>query len=188
MLVMVGAVAACGRRVRDENTAPPPPAPVAPSAPAPIALPASAKPPSVAAAPTPIPIAPPQPAPAPEPAPMPEEPPSVTEPSYAADALTEGSRRCAFSEGGNAYNRRCRITQLPGGALQIVARGTSLNPQQGFTLTATGAAPRYAVQGTLTAFGACTGPFSGTMILEGPDRGRSYVINWGQGCQIRIPL
>jgi hypothetical protein len=190
MMVMVAAVAACARRVHDENTAPAAPTPT----PTPALPAASAKPPTVVAAPTPVAVEPTPPAPAAAPEPTPEEPPpapeppGVPEPSYAADALTEGSHRCAFSEAGSAYNRRCRVTQLPGGALQVVARGTSLNPQQGFTLTATGAAPRYAVQGSLTAFGACTGPFSGTMILQGTDRSRSYEVNWGQGCQITIQL
>lgn len=180
LLVLAG----CSRRTHEENNPPPPPpalvapAPVAPApiAPAPVA---------------PAPVAPAQPAATADaavaaPTAPAVEPPSVPEPSYAADALTEGSHRCAFSEAGNSYSRRCQVTRMPDGSLEIVARGTSLNPQQGFTLNASGAAPRYAVRGELTAFGACTGRVTGTMILEGPDSRPHYEVNWGQGCQITI--
>lgn len=100
--------------------------------------------------------------------------------------LVAGRHRCAFTEAGSDYARRCQVTALPDGGLQVTAAGTSLNPQNGFTLTATGAPPRYQARGSLNAFGACTGAFEGTLALAGSDSRPFYEIRWGRGCRITI--
>ncbi len=109
-----------------------------------------------------------------------------TDPGQAPEPLTAGRHRCSFEEGGHDYDRRCEVTVQPDGSLVVEARGTRLNREQGFRLTATGAPPRYRAQGTLTAFAACTGAFTGELVQEGGGRRTTYVIRWGSGCVITI--
>ena len=77
---------------------------------------------------------------------------------------------------------------MPDGSMEIVARGTRLNRDNGFTLNARGTAPAYEVRGTLTAFAGCSGPVTGTLRLEGSHSHTYYQVRWGQGCQITIQL
>ncbi|MFO0626288.1 MAG: hypothetical protein U0325_11795 [Polyangiales bacterium] len=147
------------------------PAPVQPAAPAP-----APAPPAAPAAQAVVDAG----APATEPATEPAHPP--------VDALSEGRHRCAFTEAGTDYPRRCEVNPMPDGSLEIVARGTRLNPENGFTLNARGAAPSYEVRGTLTAFAGCSGPVTGSLRLEGSDSRPYYQVRWGAGCQITIQL
>ena len=104
------------------------------------------------------------------------------------DALSVGRHRCSFTEAGSDYARSCQVVALPDGSLQITARGTRLNPGAGFTLTATGHAPRYDATGSLTAFGACSGPVAGALSLQGSHASPHYEVTWGAGCKITIQI
>lgn len=174
---------ACERRTRRDDTPPPPPPPSTPTplAPTPIA------PTPIA----PVPVAPAPVAPAPEPAAAPEvaDAGSAAAPTPEAppfDALSVGRHRCSFTEAGADYARRCEVNAMPDGSLEVLARGSRLNPGNSFTLNARGAAPVYQVRGQLTAFGACSGSVEGTLRLEGSDSHPYYEVRWGQGCKITI--
>ncbi|MEZ4394200.1 MAG: hypothetical protein R3A48_24270 [Polyangiales bacterium] len=172
---------ACERRGPRDDTPPPPPpsstpTPVAPTpvAPAPVA---------------PAPVAPAPVAPAPTAAPEVVDAGSAAAPTPEAppfDALSVGRHRCSFTEAGSDYSRRCEVNAMPDGSLEVIARGTRLNPGNGFTLNARGAAPVYQVRGELTAFAGCSGRFEGALRLEGSDSRPYYEVRWGQGCKITI--
>ncbi|MBI5515553.1 MAG: hypothetical protein HY909_17365 [Deltaproteobacteria bacterium] len=145
--------------------------------------------------PAPAPPAPPQLVPMPAIPPAPSSTPEAPTDAAAAAAepdpqapepLTAGRHRCSFTEAGSDYNRRCEVTLQADGSLRVSASGTALNPGQGFTITATGSAPRYSATGTLNAFGSCTGAFRGTLELGGSDSHPFYAIEWGSGCKITI--
>ncbi len=172
-------VFACERRT-SRNDEPPPAAP-APVAPAPVA------PAPVAPAPV-APVAPPETPPPPAPVAPPETPPETPPEAPPVDALSVGRHRCSFTEAGSDYARSCQVVALPDGSLQITARGTRLNPGAAFSLTATGHAPRYDATGSLTAFGACTGPVTGALSLQGSHASPHYEVTWGAGCKITIQI
>lgn len=151
------------------------------AAPAPAVAPPSLPPPPVVPAPAPTPPTPP-PAPVAQPEPADASAPDPNAP----EPITAGRHRCSFTEAGSDYQRRCTVTLRPDGSFQVTAPGTSLNPTQGFSFVATGAPPRYNVQGTLTAFTQCTGPFTAVANLDGGDSRPYYTIAWGNGCGIRL--
>lgn len=121
------------------------------------------------------------------PRPTPAEPPPTT---ASADTpqptLTEGRHRCSFTEAGSQYNRQCTVVRRPDGSFLVSAVGTSLNPDQGFELVATGSAPAYQVSGSLRAFEACDGPFTSVTALEKRGDESFFVIRWGGRCSIRL--
>lgn len=139
--------------------------------------------PPTAAAPQPPPSsAPPAPAPAADAGasdvPLVQPPPG----------LAAGSYRCSFTEDGHDYDRECTVTDTGGGGFRVAARGTRLNPGQGFTFEASGAAPVYGARGSLTAFAGCNGAFSGALTRDGTSEPPVYKIRWGNGCAITLRL
>lgn len=147
---------------------------------------AEATPPPAAAEHTSVPPVqpmPPQQPPAADPTPTGAGDPGGTPP------LAEGTHRCSFTESGSEYNRQCTVVRLPDGALRVTASGTRLNPGQGFHFTALGSPPGYQIiNGTLSAFEACDGPFGGVMTLEQSSRGPFYRLRWAPSCAIEIHL
>lgn len=139
----------------------------------------------VYADPQPMPTAnPPPPGSTPMPQLMTNPPPP--QPVTAANTgprLRPGRHRCSFVEDGSRYARQCVITAQRDQSLRVVAAGTRLNPTNGFTLTLTGSAPSYHVEGTLTAFARCTGNVTATAVYT--TRGSTYVARWGT-CEIAI--
>ncbi len=112
-------------------------------------------------------------------------PPPPGPPPVAGPPIRPGRRACSFVENGNRYDRQCTVTRQPDASWRVVAAGTRLNPNNAFTITLTGATSPYHVEGSLTAFGACSGVVTGTLALEGTGRTRAFRVRWGQ-CEIAI--
>lgn len=149
---------------------------------------AQATPPPAAAEHTSVQMPPVQPV-TPQPAPTADPAPSGAGDPGSAPPLAEGPHRCSFTESGSEYNRQCTVVRLSDDALRVTAPGTRLNPGQGFHFTALGSPPGYQIiNGTLSAFEACEGPFGGVTTLEQSSRGPFYQIRWTPSCAIKIYL
>jgi hypothetical protein len=140
--------------------------------------------------PTVNPPPPPMPQPTVNPPPPPQlmvNPPPPREPGRGRPAIGPGRRRCAFVEAGHRYDRTCTVTRQPDGSLRVVAPGTRLNPNNGFTLTLTAVPGGYQVAGSLTAFAACTGPVDGIASFDARGRPPAYRVSF-RGCEVAIGL
>lgn len=69
------------------------------------------------------------------------------------------NRPCAFHESVDSYERRCTTTKNDDGSLRVQAKGTTLNPDNGFEFTLRGGPHQFVARGTLDSFGMCKGPF-----------------------------
>lgn len=69
------------------------------------------------------------------------------------------NRPCAFHESVDSYERRCTTTKNDDGSLRVQAKGTALNPDNGFEFTLRGGPHQFVARGTLDSFGMCKGPF-----------------------------
>lgn len=97
-----------------------------------------------------------------------------------------GSRSCHFHESVDAYARRCTITTAADGSLNVVAKGTPLNPEHGFEFSLHGGPTAFVAKGTLNAFGICKGPFL-ARVNAIRDRGRTiYELRFKEHCKITI--
>ncbi|MBK6462106.1 MAG: hypothetical protein IPF92_14005 [Myxococcales bacterium] len=160
--------------------APPPPAQPCVAAPAP-------PPPPPPVAPPPPPAACPGPAPAATPAEAPPKPPAPPPPTLTkAQGGPRGARPCEFHESVDSYPRSCSVKVESDGTLTVTAKGTALNPNNGFTFRMGGGPTSFDAVGTLDAFGACKGPFVATVatVLEG--KGKTYELRFRDHCKIVI--
>jgi hypothetical protein len=95
-------------------------------------------------------------------------------------------RPCEFHESVDAYNRVCTAHKNADGSLQIVARGTRLNPDNGFEFTLHGGPHNFFAHGNLNAFGICAGPFTAyvnTVIDKGVT---TYELRFKEHCKIVV--
>jgi hypothetical protein len=141
-------------------------------------------PPPPPAPPPPPPACPSTPAASATPAPPPAPPPPP--PIGKAQGGPTGTRSCEFRESVDTYPRKCTITQEPDGALKVTAKGTSLNPDNGFTFRMGGGPNTFDAAGQLDAFGICKGPFAGKVgtVIDG--KAKTYEIRFKDHCMIVI--
>jgi hypothetical protein len=86
----------------------------------------------------------------------------------------------------NTYRRRCVVTTNPDGSLQVTAKGTELNPENGFEFSLHGGPHQFSAKGELHAFELCEGPFvalAHTVIDNGV---MTYELRFKQHCMIVI--
>lgn len=177
---------------------PPPPCAEAPAAPAPsfagpVEAPPAAPVPGVAPS-----AAPAASASAPTPAsaqPIPFEPPlpDTPDPSLVARANgpavggPRGARPCAFHESVDTYKRQCVAKVNPDGSILVTAKGTHLNPDNGFEFTMHGGEQnQWAAKGTLKAFAHCDGPFVGLVNMVIDNGVKTYDVRFKKHCMISI--
>jgi hypothetical protein len=136
--------------------------------------------PPAASSVTPPPIAPPASASVKR---APPPPPGIF---VAAKGGPKGTRPCEFHESVDTYPRQCTISTFDDGSLLVTAKGTKLNPDNGFQFRMGGGPGSFAIAGGLDAFSICKGPFVGTMqAIE--DHGRTiYEARLGEHCMIVI--
>lgn len=147
--------------------------------------------PDVAAAPE-EPAPAPAPAPCDCPAPEPGAPvddgaelvPSAVGPATGGPRL--GTHRCEFRESVDTYNRQCQVKKNVDGSLQVIAKGTDLNPDNGFDFSLHGGPHELVAQGTLNAFQHCAGPFVARAVTV-IDRGvTTYELRFREHCMIVV--
>jgi hypothetical protein len=170
--VLLAFVGACG-------SAPPPPAQPCLAAPAP-------PPPPPPVPPVPPPACP-EPPPAvaqPDPPPKPPAPPPPT--LTMVSGGPRGTRPCEFHESVDSYPRSCAVKVESDGTLTVTAKGTALNPNNGFSFRMGGGPTSFDAVGNLDAFGACKGPFVATVatVLEG--KSKTYELRFRDHCKIVI--
>lgn len=98
----------------------------------------------------------------------------------------KNNRPCAFHESVDSYERRCITTKNADGSLRVEAKGTTLNPDNGFELTLRGGPHQFVARGTLDSFGICKGPFVAyvnTVIDKGVT---TYEMRFKNHCKIVI--
>ncbi len=98
-----------------------------------------------------------------------------------------GTRPCAFHESVDSYQRQCVTTVNSDGSLTVRAKGTRLNPDQGFEVNLHGGEQnQWVAQGTLTAFAQCTGPFVAIVSLSVDNGVNVYEMRFKEHCKIAI--
>lgn len=104
----------------------------------------------------------------------------------AASGGPRGTRACEFHESVDTYPRRCTVSVFDDGSLLVDAKGTKLNPRNGFTFRMGGGPGSFDIAGELDAFSICKGPFVAKMqAIE--DRGRTiYEARLSEHCMIVI--
>lgn len=98
----------------------------------------------------------------------------------------KNNRPCAFHESVDSYERRCVATKNADGSLHVEAKGTALNPDNGFEFTLRGGPHQFVARGTLDSFGICKGPFVAyvnTVIDKGVT---TYELRFKNHCKIVI--
>ena len=100
--------------------------------------------------------------------------------------LVAGRYPCSFQDKTGSYNRSCVVEAQADGSLSLKARGTKLNPNNGFSGTLTGGPESYAFQGKISGFDNCQGSFQATTSHDG----KRYVAKakLGSGCSVTIRL
>jgi hypothetical protein len=96
------------------------------------------------------------------------------------------NRPCAFHESVDSYQRLCTVNVNADGSLHVEAKGTRLNPDNGFEFTMHGGPHNFFAHGTLNSFGICAGPFTsqvGTVIDKGVT---TYELRLSEHCKIVI--
>lgn len=165
-------------------TPPATPAPVAASSslkPAEAAPEASAKAPSTAETPSGGSMPPSPPSADPEPAAL------AAEAVGPATGGPRGTRPCAFHESVDTYQRQCVSKVNADGSVTVSAKGTPLNPNNGFEFTLHGGKDnRWIANGTLTAFKECTGPFVALATASFDHGVTSYELRFKQHCMIVV--
>lgn len=97
-----------------------------------------------------------------------------------------GQRPCEFRESVDTYPRTCTVQQNPDGTITVTAKGTSLNPNNGFAFRAGGGPERFPSTGTLDAFGLCKGAFAGEMRAIHNGSGVTYELRFRDHCMIVV--
>jgi hypothetical protein len=115
---------------------------------------------------------------------LPEERPPVV--SGPVTGGPRGSRPCEFRESVDTYARTCLVTTEPDGTLRVTAKGTALNPENGFSFRMGGGPDAFSVAGELQAFGICKGPFGGKLVASTGPSGKSYEVRFKEHCKIVI--
>jgi len=95
-----------------------------------------------------------------------------------------GTRPCAFHESVDSYPRSCTITTEPDGTLKVTAKGTALNPDNGFSFKMGGGPDSFDAVGTLDAFGICKGPFVGKVVASKDGKATVYEVRFRDHCKI----
>lgn len=86
----------------------------------------------------------------------------------------------------DSYQRLCTTRRDSDGSLRVLAKGTRLNPENGFEFVLFGGPHNFSAEGTLNAFGICAGPFTAqaTTVI---DRGMTtYELRFKEHCKIVI--
>jgi hypothetical protein len=97
---------------------------------------------------------------------------------------TRGVHRCEFRESVDTYNRQCQVASNPDGSLQVTAKGTALNPDNGFDFSLHRGPYELVAKGRLDAFGTCAGPFLARAHVV-IDRGtKTFELRFKQHCMI----
>lgn len=86
----------------------------------------------------------------------------------------------------DTYARTCLVTIEPDGALLVTAKGTALNPENGFSVRMGGGPDSFSAVGELQAFGLCKGPFVGKVVASTGPFGKSYEVRFKEHCKIVI--
>lgn len=95
-------------------------------------------------------------------------------------------RACEFRESVDTYQRLCAITPNADGSLSVVAQGTALNPDNGFSFTMHGGPNTFKANGQLNSFNICRGPFEGTISRVLDQTRTSYEMRFNTHCKIVI--
>ena len=97
-----------------------------------------------------------------------------------------GARPCAFHESVDTYQRQCVASTNPDGSVSVVAKGTKLNPGNGFDFTMHGPEGEWVAKGTLNAFKQCSGPFV-AKVTTYLDKGvKTYELRFKEHCMIVV--
>ena len=98
-----------------------------------------------------------------------------------------GTRPCAFYESVDVYQRQCVTKVNADGSVSVIAKGTKLNPDNGFEFTLHGGEnSQWVAKGTLNAFARCEGPFVALANLS-IDRGVNvYELRFKEHCKIEV--
>ncbi len=91
-----------------------------------------------------------------------------------------------FHESVDAYPRSCVVTTEPDGTLLVTAKGTALNPNNGFSFKMGGGPDSYDAVGTLHAFGICKGPFVGKVTTSKEGNTTAYEVRFNDHCKIVV--
>jgi hypothetical protein len=86
----------------------------------------------------------------------------------------------------NTYARRCTITKNSDGSLQVVAKGTQLNPDNGFNFSLHGGPHQFVAKGELHAFDICDGPFTAQVATVIDNGVTTYELRLAEHCMIVI--
>jgi hypothetical protein len=98
----------------------------------------------------------------------------------------KSERPCEFHESVDSYQRRCTATKNPDGSLHIRAKGTKLNPDNGFEFTLHGGPNSFVAHGTLNAFYQCSGPFVAPVVTVIDNGVTTYELRFKQHCKIVV--
>lgn len=98
----------------------------------------------------------------------------------------KNNRPCEFHESVDSYQRQCTTSRNPDGSLLVRAKGTKLNPDNGFEFTLHGGPHSFVARGTLNAFYKCAGPFV-ARVATVIDRGvTTYELRFREHCKIVV--
>jgi hypothetical protein len=98
----------------------------------------------------------------------------------------KNNRPCEFHESVDSYQRQCTTSRNPDGSLLVSAKGTKLNPDNGFEFTLHGGPHSFVARGTLNAFYKCAGPFV-ARVATVIDKGvTTYELRFREHCKIVV--
>jgi hypothetical protein len=97
-----------------------------------------------------------------------------------------GRRPCEFRESVDSYRRQCVSQVNPDGSVFVVAKGTDLNPNNGFDFTLHGVEGDWVAKGTLNAFGICAGPFVARVVSVLDHGVKTYEMRFKEHCMIVV--
>lgn len=184
---MLGLGCAGGSRCADAPSAAPPAQPTVVAAPVlgPTPVPPPPAAPAAASAAPASPSA--QPIPYEPPLPDTPDPGLVARANGPATGGPRGNRPCAFHESVDTYKRQCVAKVNPDGSISVSAKGTQLNPDNGFEFTMHGGENnQWVAKGTLNAFAHCDGPFVALVNMSIDNGLKTYDLRFKQHCMISI--
>jgi hypothetical protein len=97
-----------------------------------------------------------------------------------------GTRPCAFHESVDTYERQCVAKLNPDGSVSVTAKGTRLNPDNGFSFTLHGPEHQWVAEGTLDAFARCAGPFVAPVVASIDHGVMTYELRFKGHCMIVV--
>jgi len=97
-----------------------------------------------------------------------------------------GARPCSFHESVDTYERQCVAKLNPDGSVSVTAKGTRLNPDNGFSFTLHGPENQWVAQGTLNAFARCAGPFVAPVVATIDHGVTTYELRFKGHCMIVV--